>query len=74
MIRWQSEPVRVCHALGTAIALLCGCSGDSGLPGPTGTVSGNASYREKPIPAGSTIVFCPSADGHYRHGRHGRER
>jgi hypothetical protein len=54
--------LRLLLAAGATLAL-CDCGGDSGLPGPTGTVSGNASYQGKPIPAGSTIVFVHKQSG-----------
>lgn len=45
-----------------AVALLTGCQRSS-LPGPTGTVSGTATYRDKPIPEGSAIVFVHKQSG-----------
>jgi hypothetical protein len=44
------------------LAAVPGCA-KSSLPGPTGTVSGRASYQNKPIPAGSAIVFVHKETG-----------
>ena len=41
---------------------ICGCA-KSNLPGPSGTVSGTATYQDKPIPEGSTIVMVHNETG-----------
>jgi hypothetical protein len=44
------------------LSALLGCV-KSSLPGPTGTVSGMATYQNKPIPEGSAIVFVHNQTG-----------
>ena len=44
-------------------ACLVGCFGGSDLPGPTGTVTGNASYLGKPIPVGSAVILVHTQTG-----------
>jgi hypothetical protein len=55
---------RTCLALilGSLVAA-GGCQGSTGLPGPSGTVSGKATYQEKPIPEGSTVVMVHKGSG-----------
>ena len=52
-LRWRSLVVSV---LGICLLAWTGCS-SSGLSGPTGTVTGKVTYNDKPVPAGTGIVF-----------------
>jgi len=47
--------------VGLAIAI-AGCQ-KSSLPGPSGTVSGTATYKDRPIPQGSAIVLVHKQTG-----------
>lgn len=42
---------------------ILGCFNRSDLPGPTGTVTGNASYLGKPIPEGSAVILVHAQSG-----------
>ena len=44
------------------MAMAAGCQ-SSNLPGPSGTVSGTATYQDRPIPAGSAIVLVHKQSG-----------
>jgi len=46
--------------LAVAVVLL-GCSSSPLPPGPKGTVQGKVTYKGKPVPAGSTIMFVHGA-------------
>ncbi len=48
--------------LAVVIATAVGCHSSS-LPGPSGTVSGTATYQDRPIPEGSAIVFVHKQTG-----------
>jgi hypothetical protein len=63
MIRRPLDVALFLYALAAAVPLFVGCGPSSDLPGPTGTVSGNASYKDKPIPTGSAIVFVHKQTG-----------
>jgi len=53
----------VCRiSVGLLLLGISGCA-KSNLPGPTGTVSGTATYQDKPIPEGSTIVLVHNDTG-----------
>jgi hypothetical protein len=45
-----------------AMATAAGCQ-SSNLPGPSGTVSGTATYQDRPIPEGSAIVLVHKQSG-----------
>jgi hypothetical protein len=54
----------ICYSLtltaGSLLMLACGCGGGSdAVEGPTGTVSGNISYKGAAVPAGCTVTFAP---------------
>lgn len=45
------------------ICMQFGCGQGNNLPGPSGTVSGKATYKNKPIPIGSAIVLVHDKEG-----------
>jgi len=55
----RAHPVAV---IALVVVGICGCT-KSNLPGPSGTVSGTATYQNKPIPDGSTIVMVHNETG-----------
>ena len=41
----------------TVLVVILGCGGDTGITGPTGTVSGKVTFKGAPLPAGCSIIF-----------------
>lgn len=63
MMIWNRRTQFAFVLLAIQSAVLVGCSRGSGLPGPTGTVTGNASYQGKPIPEGSAVILVHTTTG-----------
>ena len=52
--RWWSM---VASVLSLCLLAVAGCGSSSGLPGPTGQVSGRVTFQGKPVPLGTTVTF-----------------
>jgi hypothetical protein len=46
-----------------ALAAAAGCQRSTGLPGPSGTVTGKATYKDRPVPDGSIVVMVHKDSG-----------
>lgn len=61
--KFELSCLRCLVLLVSSLILTAGCGPGSNLPGPSGTVTGKATYKGEPIPEGSAVVFVHQKTG-----------